>query len=269
MKPPLQLRDGPVLTITLAEPDKRNPLNEGVRTALDRIAADLESSADVRVVRLRGQGPSFSAGADFRSQTQAQRRETWRASRAFFGGWQRTLERIERLPQITVAELHGAVYGGAVLLAASCDLRIAAADSRFCIPELRLGIPLTWAGSPRLMREIGIARARDMVMTGRVVDATEAHAWGLVTRLAGESDLSERTDRLVAELLSMPEAPLAITKDQFAALSRNALGASGWADADLGFHARHESESKAARADYVERVKRKDTPLGGDGSGQS
>ena len=88
------------------------------------------------------------------------RRPTSLVRRRSSGAWQRLLEDLERLPQVTVARLHGHVIGGAFLLAAACDLRVAADDVSMSIPELAIGIPLTWAGLPRLAREIGLPRTR-------------------------------------------------------------------------------------------------------------
>src|SRR5207237_2290366 len=82
------------------------------------------------------------------------------------GAWQRLLDDIEHLPQVTVAQLHGHVIGGAVLLAAACDFRVGADDPSVWIPELALGVRLPWAGIPRLAREIGLPRTRELVMTG-------------------------------------------------------------------------------------------------------
>jgi enoyl-CoA hydratase/carnithine racemase len=172
------------------------------------------------------------------------------------GAWQRLLGLLGAIPQVTVARLHGHVIGGAVLLAAACDLRIGDPGVRLRIPELALGIPLTWAGNPLLAREIGLPRARDWVMTGRAVDATEAHQAGFLQRLAPEGGLDDSLDRLLGELLAMPAAPLAMTRASF-----NALGAAAghaelaWADPDLLGWSQREPESREAAAGYLERLR--------------
>ena len=243
--------DDAVCRIRLNRPEKLNPLNEEVRARLHSALQQIGDEPAVRVVVLEGAGRAFSAGADL-----ADRREIpddWAARRHSFGGWQRVLELLEAVPQVTVAKLHGHVIGGAALLAAACDLRIAADDVAVSIPELALGIPLTWAGVPRLVREVGFPMARDLVMTGRRLDATEARACGLVQRVVPRTELDTAADQLVAELLAMPPAPLAMTRAMFSALSRERLTVAGWADADLLMWSGGEPESRAAAAEYVRR----------------
>jgi enoyl-CoA hydratase/carnithine racemase len=141
---------------------------------------------------------------------------------------------MERLPQATVARLHGHVIGGAFLLAAACDLRVASDDVSLSIPELAIGIPLTWAGLPRLVREIGLPRTRELVMTGRRIGGAEAQQWGLVHRLVAAHELDAAVDDLVAELLAQPAVPLAMTVDALRALGRAISGPeTAWADPDL------------------------------------
>jgi enoyl-CoA hydratase/carnithine racemase len=225
---------GAVRWVTLDRPAKRNALSEEVRVALQSTVDELRDRADLRVVVLAGAGPSFSAGADLGDRPAAA--PDVAGQRLATGRWQRLLADLERIPQVTVARLHGHVIGGAALLAASCDLRVAGADVSIAIPELALGIPLTWAGLPRLGREIGLPRTRELVMTGRRIGAEEAHAWGLVHRVAGdgEAELDAAVDALVAELLAQPATPLAMTVDALRALGR-AVSAEelSWADPDL------------------------------------
>jgi enoyl-CoA hydratase/carnithine racemase len=166
--------------------------------------------------------------------------------------WGRLLDAIEALPQVTIASLHGPVIGGAVLLAVACDLRVAAPDLHLSIPELALGIPLTWGGVPRLAREIGISRARELILTGHVVGAAQALAWGLVHRVG---DRETGTKKLVEELLAMPEAPLAITKDALRAYGRTIVShEASWADADLLESSRNNDESREAARAYFEKL---------------
>jgi len=241
---------GRVRTITLDRPDRLNALGADVLGSLEEIVTSTASS-DARIVVLNGAGRVFSAGADLKDT--ARPAGAWQATRRELGRWHRLLDAIESLPQVTVASVHGAVIGGAVLLAVACDLRVAAHDAFFQIPELAIGIPLTWGGNPRLVREIGVPHARDLVFTGRRVGADEALAWGLVNRVG--DDLESATRALVDELLAMPEAVLAMTKDAFRALGRTLVShEAAWADPDLLGGARHEPESAEAARAYVERT---------------
>lgn len=217
--------------ITLDRPDKLNALNDDIRRSLQRAIAELAERNDMRVVVLAGAGPAFSAGADLTERIRpAGALEQRRAS----GRWQRLLDDLERLPQVTIAQLHGHVIGGAALLAAACDLRIGAGDVSIAIPEVSIGIPLTWAGLPRLAREVGLPRTRELVLTGRRVAAEEACAWGFLHRVVENDRLHDAVDGLVAELVAQPPTALAMSVDALRALGR-ATSASdlSWSDPDL------------------------------------
>ena len=232
-------RDERVWRLTLNRPEKLNALNEAVRRDLHDAFAELAERPDVAVVVLCGAGRAFSAGADLAAATPAAGAvppaapADWPARRHAFGAWQRLLDLLERIPQVTVASLHGHCIGGAALIAAACDLRIAAESLSVRIPEVNIGLPLTWAGLPRLAREIGLPLTRDLVMTGRVMDAAEAHASGFAQRLVADDGLAAATDQLVDDLLAQPAGPLALTRAALSAISRDALGTTGWADADV------------------------------------
>ena len=221
-----------VRRITLNRPDKLNALNDDVRRLLHEAVADSAGREDLRVVVIAGAGRSFSAGADLRERLTLP--ATVAGERRAHGRWPRLLDDLERLPQATVAALHGYVVGGAALLAAACDLRVAADDTTISIPEVAIGVPLTWAGLPRLAREIGLSRTRELVMTGRRITAAEALAWGLVHRTAPAGELDAAVDDVVDGLLAQPPLPLALTVDGLRALGR-ALSApeTAWSDADL------------------------------------
>ena len=243
--------DRGVCRLVLDRPEKLNALSDDVRRALWAELTRLADEPSVRVVTIEGAGRAFSAGADLADARPPA--SGWTERRHAYGAWQRLLDLLESIPQVTVARLHGHVVGGAVLLAAACDLRVAADDVVFRIPELAIGIPLTWAGNPRLAREIGLPLARDLVMTGRAMEATEAKACGLVQRLAPVAELDGAFEECVDQLVAMPSGPLAMTRAMFAALGRERLGAAAWADADLLMWSGGEDESRQAAISYVER----------------
>jgi enoyl-CoA hydratase/carnithine racemase len=249
---------GPVCRIRLNRPEKLNALNEDVRRGLSQAFSRLADDPAVRVAVVEGAGRSFSAGADLASFGGGGP-EAWAERRHAAGAWQRVLDLVESVPQVTVARLHGHVVGGAALIAVSCDLRIAADDLKVFIPELAIGIPLTWGGVPRLIREVGLPMARDLVMTGRELGAQEALACGLVQRVAPRDHLDDVVDVVVAKLLDMPAGPLSLTRAMFAALTREGLGAAAWSDSDVLAWSLREPEGRAAAAEYVrKRLERSD-----------
>ncbi|GAC1593412.1 MAG: enoyl-CoA hydratase-related protein [Acidimicrobiales bacterium] len=246
--------DGPLMRLTLARPDKLNALNDEVRVALAEAFSRLEERPDIRVVVLAGEGRSFSAGADLRATAYPPVEGEWTTRRHRTGTWQRLLEQLDRLPQVTVARLQGHVIGGAALLVATCDIRIAADDVVLRIPELAIGIPLTWAGIPILVREVGLPLARDWVMSCRSVQVDELLRSGYAQRTAPLAELDETVDRCVAELLAVPPGPLAMTKAMTSSIGRtHPAMVAGWGDADHQQWAFTEDEYRDAARAYVRR----------------
>jgi enoyl-CoA hydratase/carnithine racemase len=225
--------DGPVVRLTLSRPERLNALDDGLRRALADTLHELDERPDVRVLVLAGEGRAFSAGADLQSTAYPPVTGDWAARRHRTGTWQRLLDHFDRIPQATVARLHGHVIGGAALLAAACDLRIAADDVVLRIPELAIGIPLTWAGIPLLVREVGLPLTRDWVMTCRPVPAGELLRSGYAQRLVPRADLDDAVAECTAQLLAVPAGPLAMTRAMTAAIGRtHPAMATAWADAD-------------------------------------
>ncbi|MBS1848813.1 MAG: enoyl-CoA hydratase/isomerase family protein [Actinobacteria bacterium] len=226
--------DGRVARLELHRPDRLNALNDDLRLALRDAFTVLEERPDVSVLMLSGAGRAFSAGADLRTSAYPPVEGDWVTRRHRTGTWQRLLEQLDRLPQVSVAALHGHVIGGGALLAGCCDLRIAADTTTLRIPELLIGMPLAWAGVPVLAREVGLAVTRDWVMTGRAVSADELLRTGFVTRLVTAADLDGAVAAIIDELLAVPPGPLAMTKAMTGAIGRTMPGmAAAWADADI------------------------------------
>lgn len=245
---------GPVVRLSLNRPDKLNALNDELRRELAAVLHDLEDRPDVGVVVLQGEGRSFSAGADLKATSYPPIEGDWATRRHLTGTWQRVLEQLGRIPQATVARLHGHVIGGAALLAAACDIRIASDDVVVRIPELAIGIPLTWAGIPLLAREIGLPLTRDWVMTAREVRAEELLRCGFAQRVAPAAGLDAAVASCVAELLAMPAGPLAMTRAMTSALGRSHPAmAAGWGDADHQQWAFTEAEQRQAVIAYLKR----------------
>ena len=170
--------------ITLNRPEKLNPLSTITLMELVEAARFFDSRHEVKVVIVGGRGRAFCAGADlaafFPDEGSAPSagvlRDAADAGRLM-------AEAIESMRAVTVARLHGHCVGGGVVLAAACDLRVAADDTGFSIPEVDLGIPLAWGGVPRLVREMGPAMTKELVMTCRPFSAAEAHAAGFLNRV--------------------------------------------------------------------------------------
>ena len=181
-------RQGPVEIWTLDAEDTRNAISRAVLAELEARVARVSSAQEVRAVILTGAGnKAFCAGADLKERATMSEAEV----RAFLGGLRRTLRSIETTGTIFIAAINGSALGGGTELALACDLRVAAPAAELGLTEVRLGIIPGGGGTQRLARLIGPGRAKDLILTGRRVNAAEAFAIGLVQRLAPEGRLLE------------------------------------------------------------------------------
>src|SRR5256714_2022174 len=178
---------GAVRHIVLARPEKRNALSGKLGAELGeaiRTAADDEA---VRVVVVRGEGAMFSSGMDLADLNRlAEEPESVRAyRREILAIW----NLLEEMPKPTIAQIHGACLGGAMELALACDMRVMAEDAVTGLLEARVGLVPDLGGSSRLPAVIGVGRAKELIMTGRVIDGAEAHRIGLANRVAAPAPL--------------------------------------------------------------------------------
>ena len=154
--------------------------------------------------------------------------------------------------------IHGHCIGGGLVLAAACDLRVAASDAYFSIPEVDLGIPLAWGGIPRLVREIGPALTKELVMTCRPFTSAEALSAGFLNRAVPADALDQSVEDLVAHLLTKSSLTLRATKRHVDAVTRQMVGLDrSWADADSLVAALRDPESRASAKAYLDRVRKK------------
>ncbi|MEZ5167840.1 MAG: enoyl-CoA hydratase/isomerase family protein [Acidimicrobiales bacterium] len=241
--------DGPMGRLTLARPDKLNPLSTQCLDELAAAAAWFDHRSDVRVVIVSGAGRAFSAGADLAGFTQTGDRP----ARAGADAGRLMVEAIERMRAVTVAAIHGHCIGGALLLAMACDLRIAARSTNFSIPEVDLGIPLTWGGIPRLVREIGPAATRDLVLSCRSFTATEAHGRGIVNRVCDPPPPAGEVDTLARLLATKSPYTVQATLDAVDAAAEALVSPTqgSWSDADQFVTALGDAESRATTARYL------------------
>lgn len=239
--------DGSVGEMRLARPDRLNALSRALLTEIVEACQWWATQPNVRVVVVSGEGRSFSAGFDLgdlgRSNDGASPRDNADLGR-------RMAEAVTNMPQLTVAAVHGHCVGGGVVLVSACDLRIAHADTTFIIPEVDLGMPLTWGGIPRLVREIGPALTKELVLTCRPFGAEEAKSIGFINRIA--DDARTEAMQLARDLAAKPLYALQTTKQQVNAVTEELIStARNAADADQLLVAMRDPESKAASAHYL------------------
>ncbi len=242
--------DGPVGHLTLTQPDKLNPLGTVPLREIAEAAAWFDTTS-AHVVVVTGEGRAFSSGFDLRefaggtSDASVSPRQQADLGRVM-------AEAMERMSALTIAAIKGPCVGGGVVLAGVCDLRIAADDTVFSIPEVDLGIPLAWGGIPRLVREIGPAVTRELVLTCRPFDADEARSLGFVNRVVPRAELDATVAELAGQLGRKAPSVVRATKRQvIEALEDVAPTVGAWADADLLGAAMADPEARAAARAYL------------------
>lgn len=199
-------RVGAAAVLTITRPERRNAVDiataEGLREGFDRFEADDEA----RVMVLAGEGPeAFCAGADLKALAKAAAEGV------------DPLEWLPRFPdgplgftrlqasKPTIAAISGWCLAGGLELALWCDLRIATEDAKLGFTERRFGVPLIDGGTQRLPRIVGMGRALEMILTGRIVEAGEAHSWGMVNEVVGNGSHLERALEMAEGLASFPQ----------------------------------------------------------------
>jgi enoyl-CoA hydratase/carnithine racemase len=223
-----------LVTITLNRPDKLNAISTTMQRELQQACLELRDDADARVVIVTGAGRAFSAGADLGRPPHDPGKRSLAGRdgggsileervRASIGN--RTAEALESLDQVTIGAVNGLAIGGAVVFLSCLDLRVAAESAWFSIPEVDLDIPLMWNALPRLMRELGPARTKELVMTCERFSAADALKWGLVNRVVPDGQVLQRARDVAKSLLSKDPMALALTKSACNALAASMVPA--------------------------------------------
>lgn len=212
-------------TLTLNRPKSLNALSLKCLEELATAAHWFNQQQHIRVVIIKGAGKTFSAGADLKDFAKATPEETTWIDRRNKGqlGLKMT-QAIGEMQAITIAQVHGYAIGGAFLLMLACDFRIVAEKTFFSIPEIDLGIPLSWGGIPKLVSEIGPLMTKELVMTCRRFAATEALQLGLINEIVVLENLPNHCQTLAQDLATKPIVPLFLTKEQVNAVA-NHIGA--------------------------------------------
>ena len=206
--------DGEIAYITLNRPEKRNAINNEVLHALPKALEEVDRR-EVRAIIIYGEGAVFSAGIDFTSlasdtgaQGGAGGGPDLNRFRRFVHASQASLDALERIEKPVIGALHGYVGGLGLELALACDARIAATGTKLGMPETRIGLVPDVGGTTRLTRTVGYARAKELIMTARMIDATEAERIGLVNRVVAEGTQIAAAEELAREIAR--NSPIAV-----------------------------------------------------------
>ncbi|WP_448580677.1 enoyl-CoA hydratase/isomerase family protein [Thermaurantiacus sp.] len=210
--------EGRIARIILSRPDRRNALTTAMLEDLEAAAIALVAEPEVRAVILDAEGEDFSVGMDIAEMRRLPQPTV--LLRRTAGQGARTMRAIAEIPQPVICAIQGVATGGAAALASACDFRVAASGARIGYGEVKLGINLMWQALGPLMRLVGPAKAKRLVMSGDLVPAETLFQWGFVDELADPGDLSAAALAMAEHYAALP--PIAV---QMVKRSVNALAA--------------------------------------------
>lgn len=203
-------RDQGVARVTLNRPELNNALNEELIEALRFTFETIAADESIATVVLSGEGKSLCAGADINVMRKAgsySREENIADAMPLV----RMLAALDRMPQTTIARVHGPIYGGGIGVVSVCDIAIGSSEATFCLSEVRLGI-VPGMISPYVLRAIGERAARRYFQTAEVFDAQEAKRIGLLHEVVAPDELDERITKLLKQLKSAAPGARVIAK---------------------------------------------------------
>jgi enoyl-CoA hydratase/carnithine racemase len=234
---------GSVRHVILNRPEKRNAFNGELVVATGEALRAAADDPEVRCVVLRGAGPMFSSGMDLAAL--AALAEAPEHLRAFRRECLTAWNLAEEMTKPTICQIHGACIGGAMELALACDLRVIEAHAVIGMPETRIGLIPDVGGSSRLPAVVGLGRAKELIMTGKLISGEEAERIGLANRVAPGDELDAATQTLVDELLACAPVAVGLAKRVMDASARPALAATLELEVTM-------QERCAATADFAE-----------------
>lgn len=217
----LVAQDGAVVTVELNRPDARNALNTLMMRELTDFARAYRTRPDVRAIILRGGDKNFSAGADLGGTALAERgappplielREAVLAGPDMCRAW-------EEIEAVTIVAIEGYCVGGACALATSCDFRIVGEGAGMRLPEVPLGINMSWRSVPRLVSLMGPARAKRFVMFGEMADAETCVQWGLADEKVEKGQAYAQAKIWADKVAALPPLPVRMTKESVNAIA--------------------------------------------------
>lgn len=199
--------------VALSNPDKPNPINEKVQEELGAVLDDVESDPDAFALTVTGSDGSFAVGADIDRMHGWFERGEWDTLMRFLRAGQQLTSRVDALDVVTVAGVNGYALGGGLEIALACDVRIAGGSATMGFPEVDIGMIPGWGGTQRLPATVGESTAKDLMVTGRHVDADEAHTIGLVDRVVDDDELEDELYAYAETLAEKPDHVLSYILD--------------------------------------------------------
>lgn len=217
----VSINDG-IAVVTLTRPQVMNALNIQLREEIMQLAQSLDADPEVSVIIFTGAGEkAFCVGADLKERGKRTTDEMYNERRFFRSRW---VNAIANMAKPTIAAINGYCLGGGLEVALQCDIRIASDNARFGLPEVTLGFLPGAGGTQRLPRAIGLQKAKEMILTGKHIDAAEAERLGIVARVVSRSELMPAVMALAQSIAKNPriavmQAKVALNASQETMLS--------------------------------------------------
>ena len=212
---------GHIRHVVLNRPEKRNAMNQALLRQLGDALRAAAAEDAVHCVVLRGEGAVFSAGVDLAELMSFAEQPS--SLRPFRNVFLECANLCEAMPKPVICQIHHTCVGGALEVALGCDLRIASDDAQLGLPEVKFGIIPDVGGSTRLPAVVGLGRAKELIMTARLIDAAEAHSIGLLNRVVPAEELAGAVQAVAEELLGNSHIAVGRAKRVMDASARPAL----------------------------------------------
>ncbi|MFB3165710.1 enoyl-CoA hydratase [Neobacillus sp. 179-C4.2 HS] len=196
-----------IATITIVRPPA-NALSQGLLRELSAVLDEIEPNRDIKVIVIHGEGRFFSAGADIKEFTTVSSSEGF-ANLGKYG--QDLFDRMEKFPKPIIAAIHGAALGGGLELAMACHIRLIGEKTKLGLPELQLGLIPGFAGTQRLPKYVGVARAAEMLFTSEPITGLEAVQFGLANHAYPENEVLEQALKLAGKITKKSTGSLKAT----------------------------------------------------------
>ncbi len=246
-------REGAIATVTMDRGDGRNALSRQLILELTKTARSFADDLQTQAVILTGKG-AFTAGADLKDPAMArwqangllERRHMTRIGPDLCDAW-------EKVEQVTICAIEKYCIGGGAALAASCDFRIMARASHMRLPEIPLGMNMSWHAVPRLVSLIGPSRTKQFVIFGEKVDAEQAHAWGLADDVAPDGEAFATAQRWADKIAKLPPNAVRMSKQSVNAAANALHAATTFMDLDQYALATTSEDYKEAMRAFLEK----------------
>ena len=248
-------RDGQIATVTLTRAERRNAVTAEMMADLERISREFTQDEQTRAVIFRGEGKDFSVGADL-SAPPSQRPAAsmlMRRRAAEFGA--QLMRSMQEIPQPTICAVQGIATGAGGCITSACDFRIGAENARIGYGEVKLGINLMWNALPICVHLVGPARAKQMIMTGKLFDAATLERWGFLDQVVPLADLDDAARTMAEDYANLPPISVQMIKRSVNQVSGALDRAVMHMDADQWMLAAQSGDYKEAVGAFFEKRK--------------